>query len=64
MWNQKKDTNKLICRTETDLQTLKNLWLPMGTGVEGGIDWEFGTEIFGMTDQRSPIGQGTLPIIL
>ena len=36
MWNlKKKDTNELMCRTETDLQTLKNLWLPKGTGGEG-----------------------------
>ena len=32
---EKKDTNELMCRTETDLQTLKNLWLPKGTGGEG-----------------------------
>ena len=30
-----KDINELICRTETDSQTLKNLWLPKETG-EGG----------------------------
>ena len=37
---KKKDTNELICRTETDSQTLKtNLWLPNGTraGVDGGL---------------------------
>ena len=28
MWNLKKNTNKLICRTETDSQTLRNLWSP------------------------------------
>ena len=27
LWNLKKGHNKLICRTETDSQTLKNLWL-------------------------------------
>jgi len=33
MWNLKKDTNELICRTETDSQTLTtNVWLPKGTG--------------------------------
>ena len=35
MWNLKKDTNELIFRTETDLQTLKNLWLPKDTGWGG-----------------------------
>ena len=29
----KKNTNELSCRTETDSQTLKNLWLSKGTGV-------------------------------
>ena len=28
----KKGPNELICRTETDSQTLKNLCLPKGTG--------------------------------
>ena len=28
----KKGTNELICKTESDSQTLKNLWLPKGTG--------------------------------
>ena len=32
----KKVTNELILRTETDSQTLKNLWLPKGTGWEWG----------------------------
>ena len=26
------DTNEIICRTETNSKTLKNLWLPKGTG--------------------------------
>ena len=34
----KKDTNEIICRKETDLQTLKNLYLPKGTGGWGGRD--------------------------
>ena len=48
MWNLKKknDTNELICRTETDSETLKNLWLPKGTGGEGDVDWGFGMEMF------------------
>ena len=40
----KKDINEVICRTETDSQTLKNLWLAKGTGREG-MDWGFGTGI-------------------
>ena len=30
MWDLKKNTNELICRTERDSQTLKNFWLPKG----------------------------------
>ena len=47
IWNVKKDTmgkkgyNELLCRTETDSQTLKNLWLPKeigcGEGWAGGL---------------------------
>ena len=37
MWNLKKNNiTETICRTETDSQTLKNLWLPTGQfGREG-----------------------------
>ena len=43
----KKDTNELICRIETDPQTLKtNLWLPKRTGWGGGMDWGFGIGIY------------------
>ena len=35
-----KGYNDLFCRTETDSQTLKNLWLPKKTV------WEFGLEMF------------------
>ena len=31
-WNKKKDVNEFMCRTETDSQTLKSLWLLKGTG--------------------------------
>ena len=31
MWNLKKWYNKLLCRTNTDSQTLKNLWFPKDT---------------------------------
>ena len=38
----KKDTNEFICRTETDLQTLKtNLMVTKGDRW-GGMDWGFG----------------------
>ena len=35
---RKKDTNELMCRTETNSQILKNVWLP-----KGGRDWGSGT---------------------
>ena len=47
MWNlKKKDANELICKTEIDSQTLKNLWFPKetGKGVER-MDWGVGTDI-------------------
>ena len=31
MWNLKKGHNELLCRTDTDSQTLKNLWCPKET---------------------------------
>ena len=38
MWNIKKGQNELLCRRDTDSQTLKNLWFPKetGWGVCGG----------------------------
>ena len=35
-WNLKKGHNVLLCRTETDLQTLKNLWFPKEIGWRWG----------------------------
>ena len=35
MCNLKKEYDELICGTETDSQTLKNLWLPRETGWWG-----------------------------
>ena len=32
MWNLKKGHNELLCRTDTDSQTLKNLCFPNETG--------------------------------
>ena len=31
MWNLKKGQNELLCRTDADSQTLKNLWSPKET---------------------------------
>ena len=56
IWNlKKKDTYELICRTETDSQIWKNLWLPKGMGVErdgmGIWDWHMHAKVYGMTSQ-------------
>ena len=32
MWHLNKGHNELLCRTDTDSQTLKNLWFPNETG--------------------------------
>ena len=52
------DTNELICRTETDLPTLKtNLQLPKGAGCGGGLgvwDWHMHTEVYEMIGQWGP----------
>ena len=47
MWNLKKhDINEFIYKTEIDSQTQKtNLWLPKVMGV-GGINQEFGINIY------------------
>ena len=45
MWNLKNGNNGL-CRTDTDSQTLKNVWFPNETGCRGGgRHWGFGMEI-------------------
>ena len=47
MWNlKKKGHNELLCRTDTDTQTLKNLWFPNETGwgvgeCTEGLGWKF-----------------------
>ena len=46
MWNIEKEHNELLCRTDTDSQTLKNLWFPNETGwgvgrCAGGLGWKF-----------------------
>ena len=43
MWNLKKGQNELLCRTDTDSQTLKILWFPKERG------WEWGNEL-GLSD--------------
>ena len=53
--------NELISRTETDSQTLRNLWLTKGTGLA----WEelrvwnchMHTEVYGTIGQRGPAVQ-------
>ena len=42
MWNLIKGHNELLCRTDTDLQTLKNLWFPKETDWGGG-GWAWGS---------------------
>ena len=61
MWKLKrKYTNELICRTEIDSQTLKNIWLPKGTGGRVGkeglkvCDLHMHNEIYGMIGQLGP----------
>ena len=57
----KKDKNKLICRTQTDSQTLKNFWFPRkqigGGGGSYGLrvwDLHMHTEVYGMIVQWGP----------
>jgi len=47
MWNLKKGQTELLCRTDTDSQTLKNLWSPEEAvwGV-GGYAWVMGCQTF------------------
>ena len=44
MRNLKKGQNKLLCRTDTDSETLKNLWFPNETvwvgGCTEGLGWK------------------------
>lgn len=46
MWNLKKGHNELLCRTDADSQTLKNVWFPKETGWGMvGMDWGFGMDM-------------------
>ena len=47
MWNLKKGQTELLCRTDTDLQTLKNFWSPKervwrGGGCAWAMGWKIG----------------------
>ena len=42
MWNLKRGHNELLYRTDTDSQTLKNLWFPKETGR----GWGNGLEVW------------------
>ena len=44
MWNLKKGQTELLCRTDADSQTLKNVWSPEETawGVGGGKEGKKG----------------------
>ena len=48
---------KTTARTETSSQTLKNLWIPKGTGRRDGMgvwDWHRHTELYRVTSQWGP----------
>ena len=56
----KKDTNELMCRTETDVQTLENLMVTKADRFGGGgnglgvWDWHMHTGVCGMTGKWGP----------
>jgi len=45
MWNLKKGQTELLCRTDADSQTLKNLWSPEETVWGWGMCLGYGMEI-------------------
>ena len=47
MWNLKKGYNDLLCRTDTDSQSLKKLWLPKEIG------WSWGRDGLGVWDRNA-----------
>ena len=50
MWNLKKGHNELLCPTDTDSRTWKNVWFPKETG------WGVGGAItLGCDDRRTTI---------
>ena len=56
IWNLKKDTNELICRTETDSHFENKLMLPKWNGGSRlrVWDWHLHTEIYGIIGQWGP----------
>ena len=57
---KKKGINELICRTERDTQTLRNLWLAKGTGDrdKDGLGFGIGhmhNEVYRMVGQWGPV---------
>ena len=47
MWNLKKGPNELLCRTDRDSQTWKNLRFPNETGWEvGECAWDSGWKCY------------------
>ena len=56
MWNLKKGYNELLCRTDTDSQTLKALWLPKEAGWGGRrLGWDGNTVKLGYDDRCTTI---------
>ena len=47
MWNLKKGHNELLCRADTDSQTLKNLWFPNETG------WGLAGDPLGVSEENA-----------
>ena len=57
MWNLKKGQTELLCRTNTDSQTLKNLWFPKERvwGVGDALKvWDGNAVKFGCDDGCTP----------
>ena len=44
--SKKNDTTELIYKTEDSKTSKRNLWLPKGKRWGGGINWEFGMNIY------------------
>ena len=58
MWDLKKGQNELLCRTDTDSQTLKNIWFPNETGWGMGDAlsvWDGNAIKFGCDDCYKPV---------
>ena len=58
MWNLKNRHSELLCRIDTDAQTLKNLWFPNETGWGWGDAlrvWDGNAVKFGCDDRCTSI---------